>query len=246
MTGFGVDKDFSIAADLFQQAAKQGVTSAQYNLGNLYYDGKGVTRNRIKAYAWMLVAKHRGHKNAAQMATYIYPKVSSVDRRKAKNLADSWIRTLPFDPPASLRSSNKKDNLGLVRYVSVNSLNYRSSPDGSKLGAFSYGTRITVYEKLGEWVRISKSGENDRWMKESFLVATKPTPKSKSRKEPFSVTSCKRSFYELARRRGVSIDVVLNTKTAFLARVPVQNSSYYDFVKCSSLDGKKAVERLSY
>ena len=42
--------------DFLRKAAEQGDASAQYMLGNAYYQGEGVAKNAVEAYAWINLA----------------------------------------------------------------------------------------------------------------------------------------------------------------------------------------------
>ena len=45
-------------------AANQGNATAQYNLGNLYTNGKGIEKNYIKAAEWYKKAANQGYTDA--------------------------------------------------------------------------------------------------------------------------------------------------------------------------------------
>ena len=47
--GFGLKQDYTEAMNWYQKAAEQGLAYAQYNLGNMYYNGQGVRQNYTKA-----------------------------------------------------------------------------------------------------------------------------------------------------------------------------------------------------
>ena len=49
--GWGTVEDPAGAAEHFQRAADPGHAWAQYNLGHMYLDGRGVLRDRTRAYA---------------------------------------------------------------------------------------------------------------------------------------------------------------------------------------------------
>ena len=58
-TGAGVEKNASEAHLWFRRAANQGDASAQVNLGVMYAEGQGATRDPVMAYFWFtLVADH--------------------------------------------------------------------------------------------------------------------------------------------------------------------------------------------
>ena len=54
--GQGVTQDYNKAFEMYELAAKQGLASAQYNLGRMYYYGKGVAaklqRNPSRCMNW--------------------------------------------------------------------------------------------------------------------------------------------------------------------------------------------------
>nr|SPS05124.1 putative Beta-lactamase [Candidatus Nitrotoga fabula] len=57
-------KDDTQVAYLYHKAAEQGVADAQYNLGIMYYQGKGVPKNDVQAEYWYRKAAEQGHADA--------------------------------------------------------------------------------------------------------------------------------------------------------------------------------------
>ena len=55
-TGEGVDKDYKEAIRLYEIAAKRYNIESQFILSNLYYEGKVVQKDTVKAYAWVSLA----------------------------------------------------------------------------------------------------------------------------------------------------------------------------------------------
>ena len=64
----GVDayerKDYKTAYKLFLPYAEQGDASAQYNLGQMYYEGQGVPQNYKEAVKWYRLAAEQGNASA--------------------------------------------------------------------------------------------------------------------------------------------------------------------------------------
>jgi hypothetical protein len=60
-TGDGVPKNYFVAANLFEEAAQQGHTIAQFFLGIFYIEGTGVAKNMDTAVEWFRKAAGRGH-----------------------------------------------------------------------------------------------------------------------------------------------------------------------------------------
>ena len=46
-------QDYAQAAHWFQKAGEQDHAAAQYNLGFLYYEGKGVEKDDLQAFMWI-------------------------------------------------------------------------------------------------------------------------------------------------------------------------------------------------
>jgi TPR repeat protein len=54
LNGDGVDMDLPKAADLLEKAARQGNSTAQYELGTLiFFGGDGVAQDKVKACGWL-------------------------------------------------------------------------------------------------------------------------------------------------------------------------------------------------
>ena len=60
-------KDQKKAAEWYLKAAEQGDSDAQYNLGAMYYDGKGVKKDRKKAAQWLSKAAAQGDEDAIEL-----------------------------------------------------------------------------------------------------------------------------------------------------------------------------------
>jgi TPR repeat protein len=54
------DGNYTQAIQWFRKAAEQGHAMAQYNLGNRYYKGEGVTKDYIQAAQWFRKAAEQG------------------------------------------------------------------------------------------------------------------------------------------------------------------------------------------
>lgn len=58
-----------------------------------------------------------------------------------------------------------------VRYVSARSLNQRSAPNGGVVGNLAGGERVVLYERRGEWARVSPEGAPARWVSSRLLCS---------------------------------------------------------------------------
>ena len=72
----------------FEALAKKGNPNAQYNLGMMYYNGTGVTQNKIMAFVWLELASNNGNKVAQNKLGSMYEKgevKGTKDQLKAVN-----------------------------------------------------------------------------------------------------------------------------------------------------------------
>jgi TPR repeat protein len=69
MKGEGVDRNPAEAARWWREAADQGLSQAQFNLGVLYEQGQGVKVDYSEAAKWYELAAAQGDRNAAQRLT---------------------------------------------------------------------------------------------------------------------------------------------------------------------------------
>lgn len=64
--GRGVAQNYKEALNLFQKAAEQEDSKAQYNLGVMYGKGQGVIQDNIHAYMWLIIAASNGNAGAVK------------------------------------------------------------------------------------------------------------------------------------------------------------------------------------
>ena len=55
-----------------RKAAEQGDIDAQYELGNCYYNGRGVSEDKAEAVKWYRKAAEQGHVNAQYQLGFLY------------------------------------------------------------------------------------------------------------------------------------------------------------------------------
>jgi hypothetical protein len=55
------------------------------------------------------------------------------------------------------------------KYVAVNTLNVRNSPDGAVVDRLERATQVSVYEQAGSWARITPDSEEARWVAAKHL-----------------------------------------------------------------------------
>ncbi|HBC88422.1 MAG TPA: hypothetical protein DCZ94_15850 [Lentisphaeria bacterium] len=70
--GMGFSQDYSKAVEWFGKAAGQEHPLAQYAIGTMFYEGKGVTRDYVKSVEWFRKAAEQGNAKASGNLGYIY------------------------------------------------------------------------------------------------------------------------------------------------------------------------------
>jgi uncharacterized protein len=95
--------DFATAKKLYESAAAGGVAYAMYNLGIMYFDGKGVDRSYILAMKWHKQAAEKGYPQAQYAVGTMYEQAQGVKKDIAE--AVKWY-TLAADQGISQAQSN--------------------------------------------------------------------------------------------------------------------------------------------
>lgn len=76
-----------------QQAAEEGVTSAQLALAHMYWEGKLLPRDPVSAYKWYLISEQSGLTLREQIISLpvILQSLDGEQRAEAEKSADDWI-----------------------------------------------------------------------------------------------------------------------------------------------------------
>jgi len=84
---------------LYNSAARQWLTlvergnrAAQYNVGRLFYYGKGVRRDRIEAYKWFFIASKNGVRRGDDAMRIAEQRMTSREIAEARVRAREWYR----------------------------------------------------------------------------------------------------------------------------------------------------------
>lgn len=98
--------DAELDIDEIMNAAQQGDTDAQQDLGLMYAQGQGVKKNDIKAYVWSSLAAAQGEESAAKHRDIIAERFTPDQLRQAQTLAAEQQTSIhkPKRLPSSLYS----------------------------------------------------------------------------------------------------------------------------------------------
>lgn len=78
------------ALDIFRPRAERGDDRAQYWLGIMYYEGKGVIRDNVNAYMWLSLAAERGNRAARLGREGIAGRMSASEIETARARVAAW------------------------------------------------------------------------------------------------------------------------------------------------------------
>lgn len=83
------NKEFAKALELFKRAAWYGDKPSQAVVGEMYWDGVGVTQDRVLGLIWMDLAAERGYDFFSKKRDYYWNALSAQDRTLALGMARS-------------------------------------------------------------------------------------------------------------------------------------------------------------
>ena len=83
---------YGSAARHWLSLAGKGHTPAQYNVGRMFYYGKGVRRDQIEAYKWFLIARDNGVRRSAEATRILGERLLRHERVEAMVRARDWHR----------------------------------------------------------------------------------------------------------------------------------------------------------
>ncbi len=74
----------------FQPFAERGDNRAQYWLGIIYFEGKGVPQDYVRAHVWLSLAAQRGNRAARLGRHGVARRMSAAEIAEAERLAAAW------------------------------------------------------------------------------------------------------------------------------------------------------------
>jgi TPR repeat protein len=94
--------DYAAALQMFQALANQGKGDAQYNLGIMYANGRGVPQDYVAAHMWLNLSASHGDQEAAAVRDSLAKTMSPAQVAEAQKMARDW-KPKSHQPPARTR-----------------------------------------------------------------------------------------------------------------------------------------------
>jgi len=88
--GLGVMADQRMAYQWFHKAAKKDLAAAQYNIGLMTANGIGSDVNFAQAYAWLILAKNNGYKDAVPVMEEMGVELSKKEKIQAEKIVKDF------------------------------------------------------------------------------------------------------------------------------------------------------------
>ena len=84
----------------YRRAAESGDAIAQFNLGIAYYEGEGVPKDYVHAYAWFNIAGMQNGEQARKARDVLEKKMTPVQIGKAQELSRKYLKDSVLDAEA--------------------------------------------------------------------------------------------------------------------------------------------------
>ncbi len=82
--------DYATALKEWRPLAEQGDALAQYNLGVMYFMGRGVPQDNVQAHMWLNLAAAQGHELARKFRDLLAEQMTPTQVADAHWLAREW------------------------------------------------------------------------------------------------------------------------------------------------------------
>ena len=168
----------------YRRSAEQGDPGARYGLGLAYYRGRGVPRDRARAFRLILQAARSGDVIAEYGVGLLYERGGGTTRDVAT--ARQWLQRAADkgledarERLESLSMVSTDDALSTAQVMwAVKRANVRSGAGTSyaKVGLLEIGDEVRVIERTGDWFKLAPNlGQPERFVYAPLLSETAPT-----------------------------------------------------------------------
>ena len=175
---------WAVSVQWYRRSAEQGDPGARYGLGLAYYRGRGVPRDRARAFELMLQSARSGYVIAEYGVGLSYEDGHGTQRNLAKSRR--WIQRAADkgleEAREKLRSLSTASMDGAIEPARVmwaaKRSNVRAGPGTSyaKVGLLEVRQAVRVIERIGAWFKLQpKPGQPERFVYAPLLSETAPT-----------------------------------------------------------------------
>ena len=83
-------QELAVRVKACREAAEQGDAEAQFNIGVMYDNGRGVPQDDAQAHMWFNLAGARGHEKAREARDAVRARMTPEQVAEAQRLAREW------------------------------------------------------------------------------------------------------------------------------------------------------------
>ena len=176
-------KQWAESARWYRRSAEQGSPAAQYGLGLAYHRGRGVPRDRARAFELMFQSARSGYVIAEYGVALSYEDGHGTQqdltkaRRWFQRAADKGLE----EAREKRRSLDMASTVGAIEHATVmraaKRSNVRAGPGTSyaKVGLLEIGDEVRVVERIGDWFRLAPQPDRaERFVYAPLLIETDP------------------------------------------------------------------------
>ena len=84
------NQDYEKAFSLYTELAEKGDTNAQFNLGEMYYKGRGIPQDIVQAHMWFTLATTNEDDKAHRFLNELTQKMTLAQEEEAQRMARNW------------------------------------------------------------------------------------------------------------------------------------------------------------
>ncbi len=160
--------DYGTAFSIYHSLAEQGDASAQYNLGIMYYEGRGISRHHIYSYMWLSLAKTNGEARAQESLDFLRGQIASEDISKAQALSAKCWESNYADCPTIAQAKEEGLKAGKADFSKWRSLAAQGDASAQyNLGVMYYEGRgipqSYIYSYM--WLSLARTNGEERAQK---------------------------------------------------------------------------------
>jgi len=128
-------QDYRTAFQEFSTLARAGDSNAQYMLGRMYAQGRGVVQDYVQAHKWYNLAASQGHRQAAQARDALAQRMTSEQTARAQRLAQEWQPEgeAPDSEPTAPPEKPSQQAVARIQRT-LNELGYDAGPVDGRMG----------------------------------------------------------------------------------------------------------------
>lgn len=100
--------DFRRAYEIWVKLAENGDSRAQFHLGALYFEGRGIGKDFAQSYFWLRVAAYQGHKRAPSLMATVAEELTSDQLNASDGQAREWLEQRSIEVTQFKRDSQNR------------------------------------------------------------------------------------------------------------------------------------------